>query len=292
MWNIELVIYPSKYNSINCIDEDYSIEEKYAKKHNLMTSYFNFDDFTTFNKKLKVSIEEAFTEPVLAVYRGWMMSVEDYTRFYNELKALYNIELITTPEQYENTHYFIKSYDKIKEHTPKTIWFSDNETIDWDKVRHELGEKFIVKDYVKSVKGFDFPEYLESNMSNEELDNYINKFREIRGNLFAGGIVLKQYVELDIKNGHTHEFRAFYNENFVMILYHNSCNTEDIIQMEQTFEWKADLTCIDSPFYTVDFARLDNGDIIVIEIGDGQVSGVPDNMVEYLYIAISHKLRK
>lgn len=75
MKNIELVIYPSKYNCINCIDEDYSREEKYAKKYNIMTSYFNFDDFTTFNKKLKVSVGAAFTEPVLAVYRGWMMSV-------------------------------------------------------------------------------------------------------------------------------------------------------------------------------------------------------------------------
>lgn len=286
------MIYPSKYNCINCIDEDYSREEKYAKKYNLMTSYFNFDDFTTFNKKLRLRTGGTLTEPVLAVYRGWMMSVEDYTRFYNELKALYNIELITTPEQYENTHYFIKSYDKIKEHTPKTIWFSDGETIDWDKVRHELGEKFIVKDYVKSVKGFDFPEYLESSMSNEELDNYINKFREIRGNLYTCGIVLKQYVKLDRTNVHTHEFRAFYNENSVMIIYHNSDNTEDIIPMAQTFEWKADLTDIDSTFYTVDFARLENGDIIVIEIGDGQVSGVTDHMVEYLYIAISHKLRK
>lgn len=129
-------------------------------------------------------------------------------------------------------------------------------------------------------------------MSNEELNNYINKFRELRGNLYTGGIVLKQYVKLDRANGHTHEFRAFYNENSVMIIYHNSDNTDDIIPMTQTFEWKDNLTGIDSIFYTVDFARLENEDIIVIELGDGQVSGVPEHMVEYLYIAISYKLRK
>jgi hypothetical protein len=49
-------------------------------------------------------------------------------------------------------------------------------------------------------------------------------------------------------------------------------------------ELKADLTQfaevakkIDSRFFTMDIAKVENGGWVIIELGDGQVSGLPDN---------------
>lgn len=278
-----IILYPCEWGSINKIDEDYKLEKEVAHELGLLTYNFNYDEFTN-GEELQLNVSSLNNQDV--VYRGWMLTVEQYRRFYNELKSLGG-NLVTTPEEYEYTHHFIKSYNKIDRYTPKTIWFEDGEQIDWDKVRNELGDKFIVKDYVKSVKGFEFPEYLESNMTNEELDNYIDKFKQLRGNLYQGGIVLKKYVQLDKKNEHTHEFRAFFINHGCRLMYHNSDNKEDLVPFHMGNEYA--MTMLHSCFYTIDYARLENGEYIVIEVGDGQVSGIPlDKKIAkqlYKYIA-------
>ena len=278
-----IIIYPCEWGNINKIDEDYTLEKEVASELGFLTYNFNYDEFVN-GDKLKLSVSSLNNKNV--VYRGWMMTVEQYRRFYSELKSLGG-NLVTTPEEYEYTHHFINSYDKIDRYTPKTIWFRDEEQINWDKVRNELGDKFIVKDYVKSVKGFDFPEYLESSMTNEELDKYIDKFKQLRGNLYQGGIVLKKYVQLDKNNGHTHEFRGFFINHGCRLMYHNSDNKEDLVPFHMGNEYA--MTMLHSCFYTIDYARLENGEYIVIEVGDGQVSGIPlDRKIAkqlYKYIA-------
>lgn len=265
-----VIIYPCEFGNINKIDEDYKFEQEVATGQCFETILFNYDDFV-FGNKLKITSKG---NNKLAIYRGWMLKPIDYNRFYNELLT-FGYKLINSPEEYENTHYFVNSYELIKNITPKTIWFKEGTPIDWILVRQNF-DKFIVKDYVKSVKGFDFPEYLKSNMTDEELNNYIDKFKQLRGNLYTGGIVLKQYVELDKKKEHTHEFRAFYLKGKMITVYANSDNKEDKIPYEiiQLYPIQL-LLSLKSNFYTVDFARLSNGEYTVIEIGDGQVSGIP-----------------
>ena len=56
-------------------------------------------------------------------------------------------------------------------------------------------------------------------------------------------------------------------------MYANSNNNDDFIPNYKALEKQFSL--IDSPFYTIDFALTNKGDYIVIEIGDGQVSGIP-----------------
>lgn len=66
----------------------------------------------------------------------------------------------------------------------------------------------------------------------------------------------------------------------LLTVYHNSGNLEDEIMIDFFKEFSN----LDSHFYTVDFARLKNGTYVVIETGDGQVSGVPtETEAEALY---------
>ncbi|WP_181991340.1 ATP-grasp domain-containing protein [Hungatella hathewayi] len=50
-----------------------------------------------------------------------------------------------------------------------------------------------------------------------------------------------------------------------------------------------ELCLLNSNFYTIDFARTTNGKYIVIETGDGQVSGLPsEKEAELLYTELQH----
>lgn len=289
-----VIIYPCMYGKLLEVEPDYKFEEEIAEELGFDTYNVNFDDFVN-GSKLKVSYGGPKTDTVVtAIYRGWMMTVEQYTRFYNELLT-FNIKLVNTPEEYENTHHFINSYSRfynfMTKKTPKAIWFDKGTQIDWYKVRNTFDSKFIVKDYVKSVKGFDFPEYLETSMSDDELNQYIEKFIQLRGDLYQGGIILKQYVELDKSKGHTHEFRAFYSRDTKLCVYNNSNNKEDFIPKDITK--LTGIGSLESNLYTVDFARLSDGSYTVIEIGDGQVSGLPsEKEARLLYEKLKKKFIK
>lgn len=274
---VNLIIYPSSYNKLSETDSDYEFEKEVALKYGFSVCNFNYDEFIS---GLKLKLSERFSDSCVAIYRGWMLRPNDYLRFYNELLS-YNITLLTSYDEYYNTHCFVNSYNKISEYTPKTIWFTGD--IDWNIVRNNF-DKFIVKDFVKSLKGFDFPEYLNSSLSDNALNWFIDKFKDLRCNLFTGGIVLKEYVELDKMN----EFRAFYINGKVAFIY-DSLGYSDV--PDEVNDLANKLCILDSDFYTIDFARLKSGNYIAIEIGDGQVSGIPsDRMSDKLYSSIKELL--
>ncbi|MBO5389405.1 MAG: ATP-grasp domain-containing protein [Lachnospiraceae bacterium] len=283
--NLPIIIYPCTYDNINKIDQDYKFEQDIAKELGFLIYLFNYDNFVLGDKlKLNFGINND-TKEYIAIYRGWMLTLEQYTRLYNELLT-YNIKLINTPTEYRNTHYYPYSANILTSVAPNTIWFPKGKKIDWNLVRKTMN-KVVVKDYVKSVKGFDFPEYLETDMTDDELNTYIDKFIQLRGDLYQGGIVLKEYVELDKKDNKTHEFRGFYINGKCELMYANSDNKEDIVP--QFISNNIYTKSLGSNFYTVDFARVEKecNSYFVVECGDGQVSGLPsEKEARDLYNAI------
>ena len=86
-------------------------------------------------------------------------------------------------------------YEYIKADTPKTLIYPKGTEIDLSTVK-KIFNRFMIKDYVKSVKGTDFPVFFENSVSQEEFDSWMNKFYEYRGDLFTGGICVKEFVDL------------------------------------------------------------------------------------------------
>lgn len=273
-----LIIFPCEYIGLNTVDETYAFEKETAEQLGFETINMNYDEFIM---GVKLKLSKSIENSCKAVYRGWMMQSYKYSMLYDSLKEL-GIELVITPDKYEATHYFVRSYDKIKEYTAKTIWFSSDTEIDWTKVREKF-DKFIVKDYVKSVKGFEFPKYLESNMGDNELSSYIYKFKQLRGNLYTGGIVFKEYLNIEPDK----EYRAFYINNKLAFIYKNGDNIETVLDVPDIIKElasKDEMRLLDSKFYTIDFGIKTSGEAVLIELGDGQVSGVPNKKVaEMLY---------
>lgn len=270
------ILYPSDFFDIKKVDFDYQYEYIEAVKFpELQIVFYNYDEFSA-GGKLKIYPSEV--EKGLCVYRGWMLQPEKYRELYFLLREN-GLNLINTPEEYENCHEFPNSYPLIRDFTPGIRTFKKGEVIDWDQLKREY-KRFFMKDYVKSVKGTDFPAYFDASYSNEFLNEYVEKFIEMRGSLFVKGIVLKEFVELK-KNGEvTNEYRGFYLDGSLLTLSRNSNQTEGNSVPQELLN---SLPVLKSRFYTVDFAELDNDQWIVIETGDGQVSGLSPGQFVFKY---------
>lgn len=211
-------------------------------------------------------------EVVTAVYRGWMMQPEQYESFYQSLLEN-KIQLITTPEEYRRFHVFPNIYPLLEEDTAGMIIFPENTPVDLDTVRRSF-KRFMVKDYVKSVKGTDFPVYFENTVSKEEFDKWMEVFYKYRGDLFTGGICMKEYLDLKQYNRKTNEYRVYYINHEVAAISRNSG------QMALTEAPPGELIGkyrqLPGTFYTIDYAELEDGGWKIIEAGDGQVSGLSE----------------
>lgn len=211
------------------------------------------------------------------------MKPELYEDFYNKLYNK-NICLITKPKEYEKMHIFPNIYPEIEEDTAKMLIFKDVHQINTRDIKREF-KKFMIKDFVKSVKGTDFPKCFDADISEEELKKQIEVFLKYRGSLMTGGICVKEFLPLKFYGSKSNEYRVFYMRNTVVSVSRNSG------QPFYTPEVPNDITekysKLSSPFYTVDFAELEDGSWKIIEAGDGQVSGLSDNQnAETFYRAL------
>ncbi len=279
------ILFPSDFFKIKQIDVDYSEEYNTSKQLNFEPILFNYDEFIN-DKKLKLYPHEL--SEGLCIYRGWMLKPEQYLELYNQLKQK-NIILINSPTEYNKFHLFPNVYNDLKNFTPETIWYENIEEIDWNLVS-KIFKRFIIKDFVKSVKGTSFPKFFSSEINILEMNEYIKKFIELRGSLYTGGIVIKEYVDLKFYGDVTNEYRAFYlNENIVSVSRNsNQPNNCPFISLEFVNKF-----CSLGSFYTIDFAELNNGEWIIIETGDGQVSGLsPNQYIFEFYQKINNILKE
>ena len=275
--SVKTIIFPSSYFSDSRPDEDLQSEYVAATETGLFeTVLFSNDKWFSDERLVLDNIPH---EPQYAVYRGWMMKPELYRKFYDKLREK-NIRLLTTPSAYEKFHIFPNIYPELENDTAKMLVFPKSENIDLEKIK-SVFPKFMVKDFVKSVKGTDFPKYFDSSVTCEEFDRQMEIFRELRGNLYTGGICIKEFLELKKYDGFTNEFRVFYINNKIASVSRNSIQPPYTPEPpEKLIEKYAKL---DSPFYTVDYAQTQDGEWKIIEAGDGQVSGLSQGQDNYVF---------
>ena len=161
--------------------------------------------------------------------------------------------------------------------------FPEGEEIDLDRIKEKF-ERFMVKDYVKSVKGANFPRFFDRSITQSELNDWLEVFTRYRGELFTGGICIKEFLDLK-RYGHvTNEWRVFYIHHEAAVISRNSGQSEEAPPPpEEPVDRYRDLG---SSFYTIDFAELADGTWTIIETGDGQVSGLPSSLDETTFYEI------
>ena len=268
---IDAILFPCMMDSINEID--WSFESEYAAARECDGFEIFFYDYDQFVRDGKLILDHQPVEETLTVLRGWMLNDKQYGQFYNQLLAR-NIRLITNPEQYKTMHLFPNVYPLIAEDTPEILVYPDGADIDVEYIKSKF-KCFIVKDYVKSEKGTDFPKYFNPTITQEIFSQWLKVFRKYRGKLYTGGFCIKEYVELKKYGERTNEWRVFYLGGHVLSVSKNSGQMDFINEVPQPLVGK--YINLPSPFYTVDFAELADGSWKILEAGDGQVSGLSDN---------------
>lgn len=276
------ILFPSDYFNRNKIDAELEQEYKAAIKAGFNVMLFDYSSW--FESRKLVLNQDSNSDLIL--YRGWMMKPELYCEFENQLLNL-GYHLVVNSNAYKRLHEFVHVYPIIRGDTAPIMKFPLHTRIDVKFLQDTFG-RFMVKDYVKSVKGSDFPIYFDSTITQSEFDAWMEKFYQYRGNLLTGGICIKKYLDLKKYDGYTNEYRVFYYFNVPMILMKNSNQSDACCKppIELINKYKI----LDSPFFTLDFAQLEDNSWIIIESGDGQVSGITDSsQTEMFYKMLKEK---
>ena len=271
------ILFPSDYFSPRSPNENYFSEfEAVVSTEGLEAALFNFDEYI--EGASLVLNEDASTLPNILVYRGWMMSPERYNKFYEDLRLL-GFEPLTTPACYEQMHCFPNAAKMLErrtlKRTPNYLAFPMNDgavNVDADLINVTF-DRFMIKDFVKSAKDTAFPSSVKTPISQDDLNDLVTKFIEIRGSLFVGGVVVKEYVDLKRYGGVTNEWRNFCFANGVNLGLNRNSNQPSNCSVPPVELLEA-CNAFDSPFCTIDYAELEDGSWTIIETGDGQVSGL------------------
>lgn len=263
------ILFPSDFFDQNKPDDSFKNEYLAAIDNNINVLLYSYDIFLE-NGKLRLKGDTSLACRV--IYRGWMLKPDKYAELYKKLQSI-DLQLITSPSEYKRMHSFPEIYPELIEDTAPMIVYDDPDKIDYEQIRNSF-RKCMVKDYVKSVKGTDFPKCISTDIGEDEFRGLIRKFLSYRGELYTGGICIKEFLELKLYNEKTNEYRVFYCDNQAVTISRNSGQPEYLPEPPEALVKK--YSSLNSPFYTVDYAETADGSWKIIEAGDGQVSGLSD----------------
>ncbi len=141
----------------------------------------------------------------------------------------------------------------------------------------------VIKDWVKSQKHrWHEACFIPRADDLAQAERVVRRFLELQGEFLVGGVVLREFLDLKSVGTHpqsglplTAEWRVFVLEGrpFFVAPYWDGADYHDL-QPDLDFIRERAKT-IPSCFFSLDVAQTKGGEWIVIEVGDGQVSGLP-----------------
>jgi hypothetical protein len=256
----QTLIVPAYPFSKTDIDPHYQREAVAAERLGITVLRLNFEELTD-NGSVEIygKIHEADNP---AFYRGWMISVEDYQILAEQLQDL-GITLLTSPEQYQRGHTLPGWYPIMREFTPESWHGPDLSNATYPA---------IVKDYVKSAKHlWDEACYIPNKESHDQVTQ---AFLDHRDTDIQGEIVLRKFIP-DLTG---REIRSWWINGELMLLTPHPDNPEDEVVEVPTEVIENAMQALDLSCASVDFAERENGEWIVIEVGDGGVSDLAETI--------------
>lgn len=236
----------------------------------------------------KIIKQDRFNDETTLTMRGWMLTPEKYASL-EEYASAAGYTLKTSAKNYMSAHYLPGWYDIFADFTPKTIWF--------DTVKEKFSEQglnifhdgaYIVKDFVKSRKHeWDTACYAKDNAALPSVINEFIRLQESDGNGVEGGIVVREFEDFNKALG---EARIWWVDFSPVLITPHPDNPELSPEIPHVFldSIAESVKKLGNPFITTDVAMHQNGSLRVVEVGDGQVSGLPvKHPAEPLWEALS-----
>ncbi len=226
------------------------------------------------------------SEPGLGLYRGWMLTPDQYRLMYGALDAR-GVRLLNDPAAYRHCHHLPESYPEIEPHTPRSVWIKTTGDVSTDEIMGLLRPfgpaPVVVKDYVKSRK-HEWAEacFIPSAADRQAVERVVGRFLELQGEDLNEGVVFREFVEFEPIGIHprsgmplTEEYRTFWLDGVPIdwAPYWDEGGDRDVRPPIERFSGVA--AAVRSRFFTMDLARRRDGEWMIVEVGDGQVSGLP-----------------
>jgi hypothetical protein len=240
------LLLPSDPFNKSAPDEAYAEELAALRELGWNASLFSFEDFEQGDFRARPPLPEGAT----VLYRGWMLTTESYARL-SEAVAARGARLNTSPEQYKLCHYLPGWYETCREFTIPTVFAKEDS--DFSELLAPLGwQKFFVKDFVKSLttaRG-------SVAATIHEVGEVVKLLRQYRGQI-EGGICVREFLGLRPET----EQRYF--------VFNGIAHGREGLVPAMVNEVASR---VQSPFFSVDVVEREAGGLVIIELGDGQVS--------------------
>ncbi|MBI3268467.1 MAG: ATP-grasp domain-containing protein [Planctomycetes bacterium] len=231
-----------------------------------------------------------------AVYRGWMLRPDEYARLHDALAA-HGVRLLTDPPAYRHAHYLPENYPVLAGRTPRSAWLEIRGEPPWDSIL-ELARSFgqapvVLKDYVKSQKHLWLEAcFIPDASSRGEVERVVRRFLAEQGPDLNEGLVFREFVELerigrDSRSGFplSREHRIFVVDGepvFTCRSWDEGEYTDVAIPVER---FQDTMKRVRSRFFSLDLARRRDGEWTILELGDGQVAGLPEGADPRAFLA-------
>lgn len=206
------------------------------------------------------------------VFRGWMLRSREYANLAAALRT-HGVELRTSPEMYARAHELPGWYAHFEELTATSAWLT---TVGTDGLADALGQlpsgAAVIKDYVKSEKHYWSEAAFVPDVEDVEGATAVaSRFIELRGADIVGGVVVRAFERYCGP-----EIRTWWiGGRHVLSTPHPDTPDAAVPDVDTTHVESA-VAALDCRFITVDLALREDGAWRVIEVGDGQVSDLPE----------------
>jgi hypothetical protein len=240
------LLYPSDPINTKVVDETYGAEYEAARSAGFETSLFSFESFERGDFRAR----PGFAAGEEVMYRGWMLSVSGYEQLVARLEAG-GAKALTSVEQYRRCHHLPEWHSTLSQFTAETLVLREDVDFEEALAGRDWGGYF-VKDYVKSLSTAggslaDTP---------QDIPRIVALMKKYRG-LVEGGVCVRRRE--DYETASERRYFVFKGAAFAP--------TGVVPELVTTCAKR-----IDSPFFSVDVALRSDGELRLVELGDGQVS--------------------
>jgi hypothetical protein len=241
-------LFPSDYFNTKKVDEAFLEQVSCLRSVGFETSTISLDALASGTSKISPLPDSGEK----LIYRGWMITPDDYLQLANAVNNA-GADFLISYDEYLATHYLPNWYPLIRDLTPETRFFSIND--DLENALNGLGwNRFFIKDYVKSLKTsvgamIDNPSAIET---------VVAEMQKFRGSI-EGGFCVRQVEDFIVET----EKRYFVVRGKPFAALPNEAVPEIVEECAKR---------INSQFFSVDVIERRDGCKRIVEIGDGQVS--------------------
>lgn len=248
------LIYPSDYFNPAKADETFEQEFTCARQNGLTCVLLSSEHASMG----KYKFSHNFEPDVPVIWRGWMLSPEEYQQLHRAV-SLSGGQMLESFDDYIRCHYITGWYEICQKYTPETVLVSAD--ADFDMLTDQLKWPcYFVKDYVKSLTTSRGSVAVNA----DEIREVLKSIEHFRGKI-EGGVSLRRFENLVPESE-----RRYFSLNG-KVFSADGIIPEVVIEIAQL---------IDAPFFSIDMVENVAGQLRLIEIGDGQVSDIKEWPVE------------